>query len=261
MFEEKQASQSKVEQALAWIRSHIDDNVFEGGRLPSEPKLAEQMGISRGTIRQAIEQLVQEGLLVRRHGSGTFIKQNVLGIHTRLEEVWDFAEMIRESGYTPGVRHKFLTLGKPSPAASEALQLTLDGEALTTENIFFADKMPVIYCIDVIPANLVKHAYHPAELHGPVYTFLDRRCGQHVEYNITEVLPVTANERFSLLLGCEMHSPLHLFIETGYNASDLPIIYSEEYYRPEFFSFKVVRKMVPQGIRKTGLVRAAAGSV
>jgi GntR family transcriptional regulator len=250
MFKEKQHTTSKVAQALTWIRTQIDQQVFEEGRLPSEPKLAEQMGISRGTIRQAIEQLVQEGLLVRRQGSGTFIKQNVLGIHTRLEEVWDFAEMIRESGHTPGVRHKFLTLGKPTPAACQALQLGEDGEALTTENIFLADKTPVIYCIDVIPANLVKHAYRPPELYGPVYKFLDQRCGQQVDYNITEVLPVTANERLARLLGCEIYAPLHLFIETGYNASDLPIIYSEEYYRPEFFSFKVVRKMVP--IKKTG---------
>lgn len=245
MLEDKQVTQSKVEQALAWIRSHIDDKDFQDGRLPSEPKLAELLGISRGTVRQAIEQLVQEGILVRRHGSGTFIKQNVLGIHTRLEEVWDFDEMIRESGYTPSVRHKVLTLGKPSPEACDALQLSFDGEALTTENIFFADNMPVIYCIDVIPANLVKHAYRSPELYGPVYTFLDQRCGQQVDYNITEVLPVTANERLSSLLGCEINSPLHLFLETGYNAADLPIIYSEEYYRPDFFSFKVVRKMVP----------------
>jgi GntR family transcriptional regulator len=250
MFEEKQITQSKVEQALAGIRKLIEEQVFEDGRLPSEPKLAEQMSISRGTIRQAIEQLVQEGLLVRRHGSGTFIKQNVLGIHTRLEEVWDFAEMIRESGYAPSVRHKYLALGKPIPAACHALKLSEDGEALTTENIFLADNTPVIYCIDVIPANLVNHAYHPAELYGPVYTFLDQRCGQQVDYNITEVLPVTANERLASLLGCEINAPLHLFIETGYNDSEQPIIYSEEYYRPEFFSFKVVRKMVP--IKKTG---------
>jgi GntR family transcriptional regulator len=250
MFEEKQITQSKVEQALSWIRRLIEEKVFEDGRLPSEPKLAEQMGISRGTIRQAIEQLVQEGLLVRRHGSGTFIKQNVLGIHTRLEEVWDFAEMIRESGHTPNVRHKYLTLGKPSQAACQALNLSGDGEALTTENIFLADNTPVIYCIDVIPANLVKHAYRPAELYGPVYTFLDQRCGQQVDYNITEVLPVTANDRLARLLGCDTYAPLHLFIETGYNATDQPIIYSEEYYRPEFFSFKVVRKMVP--LKKSG---------
>lgn len=238
------ATSTKVEQAVTSIRALIDDNRFSGGRLPSEPRLAQQLGMSRGTIRLAIEHLSQEGLVVRRHGSGTFINEKVLGIQTRLEEVWDFQEMIRTSGYYPGVHHSWLQLGIPELDAVKALQLPPDAEALTTANVFLADGIPVIYCIDVIPAGLVTHAYHPYELHGPVYSFLKNRCGQKVEYNITEVLPYATGSDLATLLDCDIGTPLHLFIETGFNSDDEPIIYSEEYYRPEFFSFKVVRKMV-----------------
>jgi len=238
------SSPTKVEQVIESIRGLMKNKPFTNNRLPSEPKLARQLGVSRGTVRQAIEHLTRDGLLSRRQGVGTFINENVTGIQTRLEEVWDFDEMIRTSGYKAGVRHEWLQLGIPEPAAVQALQLELKDEALTTANVFLANDIPVIYCIDVIPARLVQHAYHEDELHGPVYTFLDKRCGQSVDYNITEVNPVIADSILSSLLECDIGAPLHYFIETGFNSQDYPIIYSEEYYRPELFSFKVVRKMV-----------------
>ena len=109
--------------------------------------------------------------------------------------------------------------------------------------MFQADDVPVIYCIDTIPAALVRQAYLEEELHGPVYTFLERRCNQRVDYNITSITPVVADRRLSQHLECAQGTPLHYFEETGYNAEGQPIIYSEEFYRPEYFSFKVVRKM------------------
>lgn len=239
----KTITTTKAEQVAGWLRALIEEQRFSEGRLPSEPRLAEQLGVSRGTLRQAIEQLVRGGLLIRKHGSGTYINENVLGIQTRLEEVWDFEEMIRTSGYSPGVKHHWLKLCEPDRKAAEALQLSAGEEALITANVFLADGVAVIYCVDYLPAGLVKHAYQPEELHGPVYRFLEHRCGQRVDYNITEVRAVTADYDLCPLLACDPGTPLHLFIETGFNSSDQPIIYSEEYYLPEYFSFKVVRKM------------------
>ena len=236
---------SKVEQVTSYMRSLINKRTFENGRLPSEPDLARLLGASRATVRQALSSLAMEGLVVRRHGAGTFVNEYILNIPTRLEEVWDFAEMIRGSGYSPGVRHLELSLG-PGPAAA-AQKLGLDPESaelLTTANIFLADDVPVIYCIDIIPAGLVNQAYRDEELHGPVYSFLERRCGQRLDHNIAELLPVVADDRLSKLLQCPVGSPLHYFEEIGFNGDGMPIIYSEEYYRPEYFSFHIIRKMM-----------------
>lgn len=223
----------------------IQEKQFGEGRLPSEPSLAKLLGVSRGTIRQAMEQLSKSGLLVRKHGAGTYVNQQVLNIQTRLEEVYDFVEMIHASGHSASVVHKGLELGAPETNAAKALRLGAEDEAITTSNVFLADNVPVIYCVDVIPAHLVKHAYLSEELHGPVYTFLENRCAQRVSYNITEVRPTAADKNLSQLLACLAGSSLHLFIEIGFNSDNQPIIFSEEYYRPEFFSFKVVRKMIP----------------
>ena len=234
---------SRVEQVTASLHSLIDRHFFENGRLPSEPALADMLGASRATVRQALERLARGGLIIRRHGVGTFVNQRVQSIGTRLEEVWDFAEMIRTSGHEASVQHVEMRLAPASPKEQEKLSLQPNSEVLSTANVFLADGIPVIYCLDVLPASLVTQAYLDVELQGPVYTFLENRCGQRVDYNITEVVPIVADARLSKLLGCQVGDPLHYFEEIGYNADDNPILYSEEYYRPEFFSFKVIRKM------------------
>lgn len=240
---------SRVEQVATKVRTLIDEQHFEDGRLPSEPTLAQLLGASRATVRQALATLALDGIIVRKHGVGTFVNPHVLSIQTRLDEVWDFAEMIRMSGYTPGTQHLEMSLGPASPDVTQKLNLAPDSEILTTANVFLADDIPVIYCIDVIPAQLVNQAYRDEELHGPVYTFLERRCSQRVDHNITEVLPVVADRRLSELLDCPLGSPLLYFDEIGFNVRGIPIIYSEEYYRPNYFSFNMIRKMTTSGRR------------
>lgn len=242
---------SKAAQVAREIRRQIYRNAYTEGRLPSEPDLALALNASRATVRQALAELEQDSLIIRRHGSGTFVNQHVQGIRTRLEEVWDFDEMIRLAGYTASVQHQSMSLEKAQSFLLERLNLQDGEEVLITANVFLADGIPVISCEDIIPACLVNRAYRDEELHGPVYTFLAERCGQQIEYNIADVRPVLADDERAVLLTCEVGAPLHYFEEIGYNAGHEPVIYSREYYRPEFFNFKVVRKMV------TGLGRVS----
>jgi GntR family transcriptional regulator len=238
-----QQSLSRVEQVVARIRSLIEEGSVESGRLPSEPKLANLLGVSRTTVRQALTELERDGLIVRRHGVGTFVNRHVQSIQTRLEQVWDFDEMIRVSGHDSSVQHVEMSLGSATPGVVEKLALNPGDEVLTTVNVFLADDVPVIYCLDVIPAGLVRRAYRDEELQGPVFAFLENRCNQRIDYYIAEVLSVVADTQLAEWLGCNVGSPLHYFEEVGFNAEGTPVIYCEEYYRPEYFSFKVVRKM------------------
>lgn len=238
-----QRAPSRVEEIVGQLRALIGARSFEEGRLPSEPQLAVLTGASRATVRQALARLEVEGLVTRQHGVGTFVNQRVLNIGTRLEEVWDFFEMIETAGHQPSTRNHNLTLGPASLAIAEKLCLEATAEVIATANVFLADDVPVIYCIDYLPANLVSQAYRDEELHGPVYEFMTRRCNERIDTCIAELLPVVADGELAALLECQPGSPLHLIKETGFNSRGAPIIYSEEYYLPEFFNFTVLRKM------------------
>lgn len=77
-----------------------------------------------------------------------------------------------------------------------------------------------------------------------MYAFLEKRCGQRLSHNIAEILPIVADATLSDLLQCAAGSALHYFRETGFNQEGTAIVFSEEYYRPEFFSFSVLRKKI-----------------
>lgn len=234
---------SRVEEIVSVVRENIEQGHFSEGRLPSEPALAQQLGVSRNTIRQALAELEMEGLLYRKHGVGTFVNERVLNIGTRLEEVWDFVEMIEVNGFSPSVHHVDLSLQVPEDKIASQLNLSPNDEVLRTANTFLADEVPVIYCVDYIPAKIVRSAYDDEELYGPVYKFLKHRCHQQVDHNLTEVAPVVVDETLSRYLKCKEGIPVHYFKETAFNANEVPVMYSDEYYRPEYFSFHVLRKM------------------
>ncbi|MFW5941675.1 MAG: GntR family transcriptional regulator [Chloroflexota bacterium] len=236
-------SGSRVDEVSEQIRELIDQQTFAGGRLPSEPQLTRLLDASRATVRQALSQLEAERIITRKHGVGTFVNQRVLNIGTRLDQVWDFQEMIQLAGYEPGVQHIEMGLEPAPQALLDTLALEPDDEVLTTANLFLADGVPVIYCVDVIPARLVRRAYNDEELHGPVYNFLERRCDQRVSYNITQIMAIVADDELAERLQTSAGAPLHYFEETGFNSNDEPIIYSEECYSPSFFEFNIVRKM------------------
>ena len=83
------------------LRRAIDAGEFEGGQLPSEPELARRMGISRATLRQAITELEEAGLVRRRHGKGTFVTGHAAALRNILNENSGTSDLIRAAGWLP----------------------------------------------------------------------------------------------------------------------------------------------------------------
>ena len=148
------------------LRSLILEGTLEAdGTLPSERILSEQVGASRVTIRKAFEQLVQEGLLLRRHGSGTFVAK-------RLEQAGDalsgFTSDMRSRGASPTSIWLRKVICKPT--AEEAAILGIDlatevarlgrirldgGEALAIEHA-------VVPAAFLPPLSRVRHSLYAA---------------------------------------------------------------------------------------------------
>ncbi len=97
--ENQQGSQSKVYPFVAdWIRGKIYDSSWgPGDRLPSEVELASQLGVSRGTVKKGIAQLVGEGLLQQERGRGTFVTKPSL-LYATGSRFLSFAESLRSQG-------------------------------------------------------------------------------------------------------------------------------------------------------------------
>ncbi len=218
-------------------------------QIPAENELATEFNVSRATIRTAISTLVERGLLVRRHGVGTFVSQRS-GLSNPLNEAVDFNHLIANNGFTPGVQHINPQLLLPAPDIAKALHLDSNQLVLQEYKIFTADNQPVIYCINIMPTwmfddVLVQEIVTHPEITEPLYDFLERRANQEVEYFIAKIWADIGQN-------CEFPNgalaptlPVLVIEEVAHNPQEIPLWYSLEYYpNNNNMSFELVRHRV-----------------
>src|ERR687898_236446 len=181
------------------------------GAIPSERQLSAQLGVSRLTLRAALDELVREGYLVRRRGSGTFVREPKIAQELTMTS---FSEEMRRRGMTPGSKTLSLTttlagayLGRclhvsPSEPIMVAQRLRLaDGETMAIETLH----VPESRVPDLTPKDLDQ---------GSFYELLSERYGITIVGGIQTIEPTVTNEEESKALGVPLHAPAFLFERT-----------------------------------------------
>lgn len=113
----------------------------KGQRIPTENELAQTFSVSRITVRKALKELEQEGLLVRRQGKGTFVADHSLRrdiLHNS-----SFTEICRSAGLTPGARTIKSVIEDATPSDVAELGIAPDSKVIALERIRYADGIPV----------------------------------------------------------------------------------------------------------------------
>jgi GntR family transcriptional regulator len=240
---------SLANQALSILAERIESGVYPGkSQLPPEQVLAAEFNVSRATIRSALGALAERGLVVRRHGVGTFVSQ-IARLANPLNEAEDFGHMIARSGCAAAVQFVRVTLNPPEPAVAEALRLAPGAHALEACKVFTADGQPVIYCINTVPVAilgepLAAEALHDPQATEPLFDVLEQRCGRRTEYQIARLRAERARDCRFPDLALAPDTPLLYIEEVGYTADDTPIWHSHEYFPNSHMTFELVRDRV-----------------
>ncbi len=140
MFIDKQSHIPVYYQLKRILLGQIHSGQFDGGQpIPSERELSEKLNISRMTVRQAINQLVDEGVLYREKGRGTFVSK----VKMEQRNVMSFSDFVRQSGRTPVTQ--VLHFGKEDAPArvAEALGLAEAEPVFNLKRLRLADQTPV----------------------------------------------------------------------------------------------------------------------
>lgn len=138
------------QQIIAWMRQQISSGFWpEHYRLPSEPELAAQLGVSRGTLRKAITQLISEGLLVSIHGRGTFVESTVIE-QPLAEELIAFSEALLEKKIPFQTRVHRQELIQPPQRVASLLSISPGQPVLLLERVRTVGAQPVVYLINYI---------------------------------------------------------------------------------------------------------------
>jgi GntR family transcriptional regulator len=241
---------SLSQQVLIILMEQIKSGAFPpGSQLPAEQELAAEFDVSRATIRSAMGALAARGLIVNRHGVGTFVSQ-LARVENPLNEATDYCNLITRQGLefdTQFVTAEFLV---PDADIAEALAIPTGEEVLRTRKIFTADSEPVIYSINSIPHwvmgdELAREVAERPQMIEPLYQFLEGRCGQRTENHIARIRPDIAENCDLQGWDVDPDTPVLVMHEVGYNNAEQPLWHSFVFFPGNFFRFEVIRRREP----------------
>lgn len=210
-----------------------------GSALPAERDLATHLHISRVTVRQALALLEKQGLLQRKHGSGTFVTPPALPgeMPSRpLGLLSSFSDDVRSRGQTPGARVLSFERGRPSAHEALSLALSPSETVYRVRRLRTADGEPLAIEESTLPAALVGPLEVGDVTDSSLYALLRAR---HVEPQraIRHLRAVNADLGLAGLLGVAVGAALLTTERVSWTAGSQPIEYARAHYRGDRFDF------------------------
>jgi GntR family transcriptional regulator len=198
--------------------------------LPSERLLAESLDLSRVTARKAIERLTEQGLIVRKRGSGNYIAPKLEQPLTRLS---GFSEELHQRGFVPGSR--WLQRGFTAAAPDEQLSLELHGteRVARLERLRLADSVIMAYEVSVLPASILPD---PEAVNASLYSHLALRGNAPVRA-LQHIRALNADAKLAGLMGIPVGAAVLFITRVGYVASGQAVELTHSYCRSDYYDF------------------------
>jgi GntR family transcriptional regulator len=235
-----------AEEALrAWL---VPGRHRPGDRLPPEHDLAGMLGVSRGTLRTALERLAASGEIVRRQGSGTFVGHPVRPavFDEGLEHLESYTSLARRQGVRLAVSDLRAEPLPADPATAAALDLPAGTPALTVTRVVLADGRPAAHMVDVIHPSLPvagEAALLEALERGDMMLDVLVAAGVPVAFASTRVEPrlLRPREPEARALGLGRSTATLELDETMHLADGTPVQHSRDLFAPEGLHLHVIR--------------------
>jgi GntR family transcriptional regulator len=225
------------------IKRFIDESGLEDGdMLPPEGKLCERLGISRGTLREAMRALEEEELVIRKQGIGTYVTHSEQLISSTLDINEGVTEMIRGKNMVPGSRNVVIEELKASQKIAKVLSLKVGEFVTLIKRVRTANDIPVAYTEDYIPAKHIPETVLKNIGEGSLYTLLEDRFNIALASSLLRLMPIKASRVMAKELSIKQGDLLLFLQQTDAGNDGVPILYSEEYFVSQRFEFVVMRK-------------------
>jgi GntR family transcriptional regulator len=224
------------------IKDILKTRILEGAylpneQMPSESELVAKFGVSRITIRQALGELQNEGLIFRVHGKGTFVSRP--RAFQDLGSLQGFGTAMRQMGYETHSKVLSIRTVKPPVHVQEKLKLPKSARVTELKRLRFLNREPISVDVSYLPASIGAKLVKEDLANRDVFTILENNLQVTLGYADLQISSVIVKETMAAQLRVEEGSPL-LFIERIIHTSDgSPLEYEQLYYRGDAFQFKV----------------------
>ncbi|MBN1887981.1 MAG: GntR family transcriptional regulator [Thermoflexales bacterium] len=232
-------SRSQLDKALAALLKRGQP----GDRLPAEPALAAQLGVSRATLREVLRSLQERGLLVRRRGAGTFIAFPPSSVENGLESLESFDAIARRMGLEAQTDHSLIEERPAHPEELAGLGLRSAVRVLSVTRAVAVNGQPVAYLSDVVPLDYLHKGDLGPAFDGSVLDVLIERGRPGLSHARTELAIALADPTLASRLSIKRGAPLFKLEAQVYAQDGRVVDYSLGYFVPGYFRFHVIRRI------------------
>ncbi len=227
------------------VRSGLREAILSGefplgGKLPNEEQLCDRFHVSRVTIREAVRGLIEDGYVVRRQGSGTFVTRRPQ-LRNSLDQNFSYTAYLESSGAKAG--RQVLGVRRLPADAETAAALGLDEgtHVVQLRRVRTADRRPAVFSIDYLPSDLVNPDADRELLGGSLYRLLTER--RHpVDHGEAVLAPAAADRELARHLSVASGTLLQYLKQVDYDAEGRAVMLSHEWQVPSVMEVHVYRR-------------------
>lgn len=233
--------QSVSSRVYEQILKCITEGDMVGDKLPPEMVLAEQLGVSRTALREALLRLESEGYIARMRKVGTIVLAKRFNLDAGLEKLNSVTEIIESAGMTPGTAFRHWRSEPANNLIAQMLEINVGDEISVIERVRTADDIRLCYDINFIPSKYITKEDENS-ISESLLQYLSERHGQisrALAYLHSDTADAMVSEKLKIPVG-----HLLMLVEHTYYAEDgRPMWYSRTFHRSDVISFHIIRSL------------------
>lgn len=218
------------------ILKKIQEKIYSfGSKLPSEASLCKEYNVSRTTIRLALQLLEEEGLIEKKQGKGSFVKQPKIK-ETQTSRIKSFSEQMEEIGleYYSKVLTNELVFANLN--ISNVLEIEPNELVVKIERLRYAKGYPYQYAVSYVPSKLAK-GLEKEDCSGSLFELLKNKYKVELFKSVEAIEPINPSNKTARLLEISTDTASFLSESITYTTDMVPIEYSETVVRGDFAKF------------------------
>jgi len=212
-----------------------------GDKIPTEKVLTEALHVSRSTLREGLQLLEEERILVARHGSGRYLITPLKDIKVDITELKSVTRLLED--YEIRWTTKVLQV-QENPAddlVATKLGIQPGNPVLKIERILYIDDLPILYSIDILSKRWIIGSWQDLDFKGSLFDILEGDWGVRLDHARTTIGAVLYDEGLANRVEVNQFIPWILLEQVDYNQDEQPVIYSKEYHRADYLKIHLTR--------------------
>lgn len=224
------------QQAEEYLRKLIQKDEYRSGKLlPNEVELSKELNISRNTLRQGINKLVFEGLLVRKKGYGTYVAPQ--DIMSNADNWMSFSQEMAAMGLKVQNFELHVSWNIPPKEASDFFGVSADKRLLCLERLRGKPDLPFVFFISYFNPSIPMSVSE--DMSRPLYDILLKRYGIRVKTSREQISARLANEELAEKLCIDQNAAILVRKRFVFDTNNVPIEYNVGYYRADSFTYTI----------------------